>query len=87
MNANPVEQFRNAIRSAGLISPDMSAAPNEHARLAPGAGTTAIRKHRKLTAIARPAQPAPDPLIGWFNLAKSSRVNRTVKRSWRKGPR
>jgi len=28
-----------------------------------------------------------DPLLGWFSLAKSSRINRQPKRAWRKGAR
>lgn len=26
-----------------------------------------------------------DPLAGWFNLAKSSRINRQKKRGWQRG--
>jgi len=59
-------------------------APNEHARLAPGAGTTEIRKHRKHTAVAEPMQSSHDALLGWFNLAKSSRP---IERAWRRGRR
>jgi hypothetical protein len=28
-----------------------------------------------------------DPLVGWFNLAKSSRINRQQKRGWQRGAR
>lgn len=28
-----------------------------------------------------------DPLIGWFSLAKSSRINRQQKRGWQRGGR
>jgi hypothetical protein len=30
---------------------------------------------------------ATDPLIGWFNLAKSSRIHRQPKRGWQRGRR
>ena len=30
---------------------------------------------------------ATDPLIGWFNLAKSSRITRQQKRGWQKEAR
>jgi hypothetical protein len=30
---------------------------------------------------------ATDPLVGWFNLAKSSRIHRQQKRGWQGGRR